>query len=63
MEKLYIINDPQGLHARPAEKLINFFRKFDNNIEIHYKNKVVNAKSIMYVMSLAIKCNEEIKII
>lgn len=42
-----------GLHARAAAKLVSTAAKYESHIEVEYKGKRVNGKSIMGVMMLA----------
>ena len=42
-----------GLHARAAARLVSLAAGFSANIEIEYKGRKVNGKSIMGVMMLA----------
>lgn len=42
-----------GLHARAAARLVSLAATFNANIEIEYKGRKVNGKSIMGVMMLA----------
>ncbi|MFD1066480.1 phosphocarrier protein HPr [Oceanobacillus locisalsi] len=51
-----------GVHARPATLLVNKAGQFDSEIEVSYKGKNVNLKSIMGVMSLGIPKGAEIEI-
>jgi phosphocarrier protein HPr len=60
--KQYKIIADQGLHARPASILVHEASKFDSTINLEYKGKAVNLKSIMGVMSLGIGLGAEIKI-
>ena len=57
------IIDKIGLHARPATALVMQSGKFRSTIKINSKGKTGNLKSIMNVMSLGIKHNDEIEII
>ncbi len=59
MRKDYLVIDELGLHARPATLIVQEAGKYDNEINIIYKDKKVNAKSVMSVMSLAITVNTE----
>lgn len=43
-----------GIHARPATLLVQTASKFQSDIELIYKEKAVNLKSIMGVMSLGV---------
>ena len=61
-EQQYKIIAEQGLHARPASILVQKASKFDSDVNLEYKGKTVNLKSIMGVMSLAIGLGSEIKI-
>lgn len=54
VEKTVEINNPVGLHARPAAIFVQTAGKFTSNIWLIGENKKVNAKSIMGIMSLAI---------
>lgn len=62
MEKLFTITDETGLHARPATVLVNTASKFTSEILLTYRDKKVNLKSIMGVMSLGIQQGAEISI-
>lgn len=43
-----------GIHARPATLLVQAASKFSSDINLEYKGKAVNLKSIMGVMSLGV---------
>ncbi|MCL1950744.1 MAG: phosphocarrier protein HPr [Turicibacter sp.] len=62
MEKLFTITDETGLHARPATVLVNTASKFTSEILLTYRDKKVNLKSIMGVMSLGIQQGAEVTI-
>lgn len=60
-EKTFKIVDEAGIHARPATLLVNTASKFtDAEITIKCGDKQGNLKSIMGVMSLGVKQNDEI---
>jgi phosphocarrier protein HPr len=61
-EKTFKVIDPTGIHARPATSLVQAASKFDADIQLEYKGRSVNLKSIMGVMSLGIGQGAEIKI-
>lgn len=42
-----------GLHARAAAKVVSTASRFESHIELSYRGRAVNAKSIMGVMMLA----------
>lgn len=58
-----IIQNPSGLHARPASAFVKITGKYISSIDFIKDNKKYNAKSILSVLSACVKCNEEIKII
>ncbi|ANZ99678.1 MULTISPECIES: phosphocarrier protein HPr [Carnobacterium] len=55
MEKreFHVVADT-GIHARPATLLVQSASKFNSDINLEYKGKSVNLKSIMGVMSLGV---------
>lgn len=54
--------DPVGLHARPATVAVNAASKFKCEVNVAFKGRSVNMKSIMGVMSLGIPTSSEITI-
>lgn len=54
--------DPVGLHARPATVAVNAASKFKSDVKVTFKERSVNMKSIMGVMSLGIPTQSEITI-
>ncbi|AZU64905.1 phosphocarrier protein HPr [Neobacillus mesonae] len=53
-EKQFKVIADTGIHARPATLLVQTASKFDAEINLEYKGRKVNLKSIMGVMSLGI---------
>lgn len=51
MKKTFKITTPEGLHARPTALLVSAVTGFEAEVELIYKDKSVNLKSIMGVMS------------
>ncbi|MED3552389.1 phosphocarrier protein HPr [Cytobacillus praedii] len=62
VEKQFTVTADTGIHARPATLLVQAASKFNADIQLEYKGKTVNLKSIMGVMSLGISQGGEIKI-
>ena len=56
-----VVNE-SGLHLRPAGMLCQTSMKFKSHISILYKDKDINAKSVLNVMASGIKCGAEIQI-
>lgn len=61
-QKTFKVIADSGIHARPATLLVQAAGKFDSEINLTYKEKKVNLKSIMGVMSLGIGQGAEITI-
>lgn len=57
-----IVVDPVGLHARPATVAVNAANMFKSTVDITFRQRTVNMKSVMGVMSLAIPSQSEITI-
>ena len=62
VEKTFTVTAETGIHARPATLLVQAAGKFESEINLAYKEKKVNLKSIMGVMSLGIGKGAEITI-
>jgi len=56
----YIIQDKEGIHARPAGIIVGEAKKFAANMSIENKGKKADLKRIFGVMSLCVKCGEEV---
>ena len=55
--------DPVGLHARPATVAVNAASKFKSEINVAFKGREVNMKSIMGVMSLGVPTKATVEIV
>ena len=60
IEREATIVNQEGLHARPAAKIVRLASQFDSEIEIAKDGLDVNGKSIMGVMMLAAECGSSI---
>ena len=56
VERKVTVVNPTGLHLRPAGLLCQTSMKFD------YKEKEINAKSVLNVMASGIRCGDEITV-
>ncbi|QIB27223.1 HPr family phosphocarrier protein [Caloranaerobacter azorensis] len=63
MEKTVKILNESGLHARPASVFVKTASQFKSDIKIEFNGNILNAKSIMNLMSLGLKKDDEIKLI
>jgi phosphocarrier protein HPr len=61
-EKQFKVVAETGIHARPATLLVQTASRFDSEIQLEYKGKKVNLKSIMGVMSLGVGQGADITI-
>lgn len=56
----YVIKDAQGIHARPAGLFVKEAAACNCNVTISKDGKEVDAKRILGVMGLGVKCGQEI---
>ena len=61
-EKQFKVTSETRIHARPATLLVQTASRFTADIYLEYKEKKVNLKSIMGVMSLGIGQGADMKI-
>ena len=62
MKKKINISNKLGLHARASSKLVQLTNKFECDIQIGKEELIVDAKSILGLLSLAASYNTEIEI-
>jgi phosphocarrier protein HPr len=62
IERDATIVNQDGLHARPAARIVRLANTFDSSIELLKDGLEVNGKSIMGVMMLAAECGSSITI-
>ena len=58
----YVITDEIGIHARPAGELVKAAAAYPCKVTISKDGKEVDAKRILGVMGLGVKCGEEITV-
>lgn len=46
------IQNKLGLHTRAAAKLVDIAKRYESNVELAYRDRLVNCKSIMGVITL-----------
>lgn len=63
MQKEITLNSTVGLHAKIASKLVQLAAKYSVDVKLYYNDQVVDAKSILGLMSLAIPSGENIKLV
>jgi phosphocarrier protein len=62
IEREATIVNQDGLHARPAARIVRLANSFESEIELSKDGVEVNGKSIMGVMMLAAECGSSITI-
>lgn len=60
VERNVTIKNQIGLHARPATLVVNKAKTYACTVELVKNGKAYNAKSIMGVLSMGAKMNDEI---
>ncbi|QZY55827.1 HPr family phosphocarrier protein [Crassaminicella profunda] len=63
MERTVKILNESGMHARPAGAFVKKATGFSSDINVEVNGKTLNAKSIMNILSLGLKKDDEIKIV
>ena len=63
MEKSIVVKSTVGLHASLAARIVQAANEYTVDINLYYKDKVVDVKSILGLMSLAIPSGENVKIV
>lgn len=58
-----VVNNPTGLHLRPAGLLCKIAIDFKSKINIQHKEVTANAKSVLGLLGACIKTGDEIEII
>jgi len=61
-EFTYVITDKEGIHARPAGVVVAEAKKYASTVTIENKGKSADLKRIFGVMSLCVKCGEEVRV-
>ncbi len=62
-EKELIIASTTGIHAELASKVVQAASKYAVDIVLHYKDKVIDLKSILGLMSLAVPYGENVRVV
>lgn len=58
----YVITDKAGVHARPAGMVVKEAQKFDSSVTVKSEKGSADAKKLMQLMSLGIRCGDEITV-
>ena len=60
--KKIAINNPSGLHMRPAGIFVKAVTPFKSDVSFGIRGGTYNAKSMIIVLSAAVKCGDEIEL-
>jgi len=63
IEKIIVVSNRAGIHARPSALLVQITKNFKSNIYIEKDEYRINAKSIMGIITLGAGYGTELKII
>lgn len=58
----YVIKDEIGIHARPAGLLVKEAKAFESKITVSKAGKSAEARKLMALMSLGVKCGDEVEV-
>lgn len=61
MVKIKILSE-NGIHARPASKIVNIASKYDGDVNFIKDGSTFNAKSIMNVMGMGLQKGDEVEL-
>ncbi len=56
------VKNDLGLHTRPATVIVKMLQSYKSSVQFTYKRDVVNARSIMSILMLAVRKNSVITI-
>ena len=57
-----IISNSSGLHVRPAGILANAADQCESRVELIVGNSIVNCRSILNILSMAVRSGDEVEI-
>ena len=57
---IYTVKDNLGIHARPAGLLTRLSKQYESKITIQKGNKTVDAEKTLQIMTLGVKCNDNV---
>jgi len=58
-----VVQNPTGLHARPAKVFVNTAKQFKSDIRVHHGAKKANAKSLISMLTLGVETGASIRIV
>ena len=56
----YVVKSKNGIHARPAGKIVNLAKGFESTIKIYKNEKEADAKRLLSIMGLGASCGTQL---
>jgi len=63
IKQIITIRNKLGLHTRAAAKLVDVAKRFESRIELVYRDRTVDCKSIMGVITLGVQKDNSLEVI
>lgn len=63
VEQEVVVGCPEGLHARPAASVVRMANAYSGSVTLRWQNKIIEAKSILGILSSGIGCGEVVKLV
>ncbi|PEL00924.1 phosphocarrier protein HPr [Bacillus toyonensis] len=63
IEKKLIVTRKDGIHAKSASEIVNGLMDYNCSVEFIFKDKKVNAKSILQLIGLAVKKGADLHVV
>lgn len=63
IDQKIIVHNPNGLHARPAALFVQIANKYNACVKLEKNGEVIDAKSIIAILSLGINKGAEVRVI
>ncbi|MCG8334746.1 MAG: phosphoenolpyruvate--protein phosphotransferase [Proteobacteria bacterium] len=62
-EQTIIVRNSTGMHARPAKIFVTAAKQFKSDIRMFKDEKKANAKSLVSLLTLGVRCGQEVKLV
>jgi phosphocarrier protein len=59
----YVVQEPVGIHARPASMLVKAAAGYKSNITIFRNESKADVKRLLSLMALGVKCSEKVRFV
>jgi len=63
LQKKFIVKLGSGIHARPAQKIVEAAQGCSEDIFLVKNGQLYNAKSLLMILSMSVKYMEEIEVV